>query len=342
MLLGQVLLMFIALWPARARASEHGNVLRLTLAAPAEESARLEAVTRELLEPLDVTLDVRRVASVDLAEVRQPPPPACFARVWITLFAGGAARLYLEHGPSDRLLVRDVPGDADNPELVREELGHILQAAVESLKAGEEVGQPRGEALQQIPPPAPSVVVPEPRRATPAPRPGGSRWHFGARYELRWAGDGARFEDGPGAAVVFTAGLGVEASGYYRRPLRVERGPVGARLETISLRALVTFEPLRSLRLGAGLGADFVHVTPSASLDQGFELTRPDVRKLAMGRVQATYGYRAWRSLELQLSAGTDLDPSRTRYVFRRGGSDVTVSVPSPLRPFVTLGVAIP
>ncbi len=338
------MLMLLALSPARARADERSSTLLLSIAAPSAESARLEAVARELLLPLGVQLELRRVPRIDVAELRRASAQAYFARVWIALSAAGSARLYLEHGASDRLLVRDVPGDANNPELVREELGHILQAAVEGLKAGEEVGEPRQEALQQVAPEARPAVAP--RAEPPAPPPVTSQrrpaLRFGVRYEARWLGDGARFEDGPGIVFALSAPLGFELSGYYRRPLKVTAEPVGARLETASLRALLVLELHRDLRLGAGIGADFVSVQARAGAEQSLQLANASWRKLAVGRLQATYGYRAWPFLELQISAGADVDVSDTRYVFQRREGDVTVLEPSPLRPYLSVGAALP
>lgn len=329
--------MLSALWTQRARAAERGSTLLLSVAAPTEESARLEAVAREVLQPLDVQLEVRRVPRVDVADLRRVSPEAYFARVWIALSAG-SARLYLEHGESDRLLVRDVPGDPNNPELVREELGHILQAAVEGLKAGEEVGEPRQTALAQVAPEPPAAAPrEEPKAAAPEPK-RRSPWRIGARYEARWLGDGARFEDGPGVQLALSGRLGAELGGYYRRPLRVAREPVGARLETISLRVLVTFEPWPWLAVGAGLGADLVRVTPLSAAEPSVELADAQWLKLALGRVQGTLRRRVGRYLELQLSAGVDVDASGVRYVFQRPAGDVTVLNPSPFRPFVSLG----
>jgi hypothetical protein len=341
-LLGRLLLMLIALAPSKARADEHRDMLLLTVAATAEESARLEAVTHELLAPLEVRVEIRRVPRIDLTELREPPARACLARAWIALLGTGSARLYLAPSASDRLLVRDVPGDAKNPELVREELGHILQAAVEGIKAGEEVGELRPEALQQAAPSAPPLVSRERPPAPPAARSRRPRLRVGARYELRFWGEGARFDDGPGLVVALAGRVGLELGGYYRRPLRVERAPVGARFEAISLRALFTLEPRDDLRLGVGLGADLAHVRPLASADQPSVLADASLRKLAMARLQATYGYRVARACELQLSAGADFDASGTRYVFQREAGELTVLRPARVRPFVSFGVAVP
>lgn len=339
--------MLIALAPAKALAEERRNTLLLSVAATAEEASRLEGVTRELLAPLAVQLELRRVPRVDISEMRRASASAYFARVWIALSAAGSARLFLEHGASDRLLVRDVPGNPDNPELLREELAHILLAAVEGLKAGEEVGEPRQEALQQVTPEAPPVAV---AREQPAASPAEPRHRLplgvGARYEARWLGEGARFEDGPGAVLQWTSPLGAELSGYYRRPLRVLAEPVGARLQTLTLRALVTLEAWRAarsrLRLGAGLGADFVRVRAVPGGAENLELAGASWLALALGRLQASYGYQAWPFLELQVSAGADVDVSDTSYVFYRPSGDVTVLDPAPVRPFLSLGATLP
>lgn len=326
--------------PLRAWADERSSTLLLSVAAPAAETTRLETVARELLTPLDVQLELRRVPRIDLAELRRASAEPYFARVWIAFSETGSARLYLEHGASDRLLVRDVPGDANNPELLREELGHILQTAVEGLKAGEEVGEPRQEVLKQVAPEEPPVVEsapPKPPASAPNRR---SLWQAGARYEARRLGDGARFEDGPGAVITLTSPLGFELAGYYRRPLTIDASPVGARLQTVALRALLTLQAWK-LRFGAGLGADFVRVNAVGGAADT-EITGPSWRKLALGRLQATYGFRVAAPVELQISAGTDLDVSDTRYVFSRSAGEVTVLEPSPIRPFLSVGALLP
>jgi hypothetical protein len=325
----------------------------LSVAAPAGETEAIEAVARELLARLDVPIEVRRVPRIDLAELRRALEPGerYFARVWITLSPAGHARLYLEHGASDRLLVREVAGDASNPELAREELGHILQTAVDGLKAGQEVGAPRSDALKDVPEEdaakaAAEPAAPEPpneARKQPAPS---QPLRFGLRYELSWLGDGAHFEDGPGAVFALALPVGFELCAFYRRPLNVEGTPVGVRLETLSLRALVTLQAWRGeragIRLGAGAGADFVHVRPLGKPEGNAELSDGAWLKLAIARLQASYARRAFSFLALELTAGVDLDVNDTRYVFQQGAGELRVLDPSPVRPFVSLGATVP
>jgi hypothetical protein len=348
--------MLFALIPGTAAAAERSRTLLLTVAAPAAEAERLEAVTREWLARLSMEVEMRRVDRIDVGEMRHAlrPEQQYFARVWIVLSEPGHARLYLEHGASDRVLVREVTGDANNPELVREELGHILQTAVEGLKAGEEVGAPRSDALKDV---AAEDAAVETRTETKAPartaepppviterkRPGPLR--FGPRYELSWFGDG-RFEDGPGAVFMIALTNGFELPGYYRRPLKVTGEPVGVRLQTLSLRGLVTIRVWSAersgIRLGAGGGADLVHVSPTGSPGGSMELSGASWQKLALGRLQGSYTHRAFSFMDLELSLGLDLDFNGTRYVYRRVSGEERVLDPVPVRPFLSLGATVP
>src|SRR5688500_6647961 len=161
----------------QAQTATPSERILLTVAAPADEAGQLEAVARELLARLQVQLELRRVPRLDLGEIRRRAAPgqAYFARVWIAFGPSGRARLYLAHAERDRVLVRQVAADSNNPELVREELGHILQDTIEGLKAGEEIGAPRDEALQQVEAEdasASAAPAPEPeRRPTPVATP---------------------------------------------------------------------------------------------------------------------------------------------------------------------------
>jgi hypothetical protein len=346
----------LALAPAMAAASERSNTLLLTVAAPAAEAERLEAVTRELLGRLSMQVEMRRVERIDVREMRQAlgPEREYFARVWIALLQPDRAWLYLEHGASDRVLLREVTGDANNPELMREELGHILQTAVEGLKAGEEIGAPRSDALKQVAAENTAVDVPaqmpEPKRAAePATAAAEQKrtgaLHFGPRYELSWLGDG-RFEDGPGAVFQSELPVGLELSAYYRRPLEVVGEPVGVRLQTLSLRGLLTIQVWSAersgIRLGAGGGADLVHVSPVAEPARTAQLSSASWRKLALARLQGSYARRVLSFMDVEFSLGLDLDFNGTRYVFQRASGEQRVLDPSTVRPFLSLGAAVP
>jgi hypothetical protein len=348
-----MVLALFALRAAPAQGAERSNTLLLTVAAPASEAERLEAVVRELLGRLDMQVEMRRVERIDVSEIRRALGPAqqYFARVWIAFSSSGRARLYLEHGASDRVLVREVEGDASNPELLREELGHILQTAVEGLKAGEEIGAPRSDALKEVEAEttprvaAPAPPDPEPDQGVePEQRESPGALRFGPRYEISWLGDG-HFEDGPGAVFGVARPVGFELAGYFRRPLEVEDAPVGVRLQTLSARGLVTLELWQEatsrIRLGAGMGADFVRVSPVAE-EGTLELAEPAWLTLAMARAQASYAHRIFGFMELEVALGVDVDLSDTSYVVQQSSGDVTVLAPWPVRPLLSLGATVP
>jgi len=352
-----LLMLLLFSGPARAQVESHGSVVLLTVAAPPDDAEKLEAVASELLERLQMQIELRRVERVDVGEVRQPlrGGPAYFARVWIAFAKSGRARLYLEHAARDRVLVRDVEADGHNPELVREELGHILQTAIEGLKAGEEIGAPRREALKEAgedetPPVAPK---PAPAKREPAAKPVASRsrsWRFGPRYELVWLGDGSRFEDGPGAVFgallpTTTRAWGLELGGFFRRPLKIDALPVGARLQSLALDALVTFEIWRGaralFRLGAGAEADLVRLSPFAAAGQDVQLAKSHWLKVALGRVALSYAHDVGNFMDIEVTVGAELDPGRTRYVFEQNGGATDVLSPWPVRPLLSLGVTV-
>jgi hypothetical protein len=331
----------------------------ISVAAPSAEAERLEAVARELLERLAMQVELRRVERVDVGEIRRRAVgQTYFARVWIAFAQSGRARLYLEHSARDRVLVRDVAADSGNPELVREELGHILQAALEGLQAGEEIGAPREDALQQVEQEeAPSrATAPPTSELTPAadaPEPPLPRrrkvLRFGPRYEAVWLGDGARFEDGPGAVLGLTAPrrrFGVELGGYYRRPLTIDASPVGARLQTLALRAALGVDAWRGerglLRLTAGGGTDWVRVSPRARAGSDVEVAASSWLKLLLGRVAVTYAHELASFADVELTLGVDLDPGGTHYVFRGSAGESKVLEPWPVRPLISLGGAVP
>lgn len=341
----------------RAQTAAPGERILLTVAAPADEARQLEAVARELLARLEVQLELRRVARVDLREIRRRAAPghAYLARVWIAFAQSGRARLYLEHAESDRILVRDVAADSNNPELVREELGHILQATIEGLLAGEEIGAPRDEALQQVEAQdAGTTAAAPPANEKPAEPVGPPPQHrqalrFGPRYEAVWLGDASAFEDGPGAVFGWIkprSRLGFELSGYYRRPLELDADPVGARLQTLAMRALVTFDVWRGqhsvLRLTAGPGADLVRVSPQARPGSNIGLAQSSWLKLAMGRVGVSYEHQLASFVAVELNLGVDIDPAQTRYIYRRSDGDAAVLEPWPVRPLLSLGATVP
>jgi hypothetical protein len=247
-----------------------------------------------------------------------------------------------------------VNADAHNPELVREELGLILQSALEGLKAGEPIGAPRREALRDAgddAAPARAAQAPTPVPVAAAPPVQRSRaWRFGPRYELVWLGDDARLEDGPGAVLGFAAPgsrrFGLELGGYFRRPLRLDARPIGARLQSWALVLLLSFEAWHGssarFRFALGAQADLVRVRPVAASGESVVLEQSRWLQVALGRLALTYAHDLGSKMDLELSLGAELDPSGTRYVIQGNQGELPVLTPWPVRPLAALGVTVP
>jgi hypothetical protein len=351
-----VAFMLLCQLPRPASAAESGGVVLLTVAAHQEQASELEAVAQELLERLGLQIELRRVQRVQLTELRKPATHGSpyVARVWIAL-ARGRARLYLEHTARDRLLVREIKSEAHNPELLREELGHILQTALEGLIAGEEIGAPRGEALAEVEPETEPPTRSSGERPPRPPEPVGEanpparRFRFGPRYEAVFLGDRGKLVDGPGAALGLALPaaprFGLELAGTYRRPIRVERDQIGARLHSFGAALYLTFEPWQSarstLRLALGGGADVVKVSPFSTTTT-VELTPSAWRRLAIARAACAYTRQVSSFLHLELLAGFELDASGTRYVLSTPSGERDVLGPWAVRPFLSLGAMVP
>jgi hypothetical protein len=137
----------------------------LVVAAEPGETAEFEKVAIELLGRLPVTVRVVRVTRIDVQEIARPVPAASayLARIFVDLREPKRATLWFVDSSHDRILVRQLERALGSEELVREELGHILETSTEGLLSGAEIGLPRAEVV-------PMLQVP-PKNETPAPPP---------------------------------------------------------------------------------------------------------------------------------------------------------------------------
>jgi hypothetical protein len=140
--------------------------------------------------------------------------------------------------------------------------------------------------------------------------------------------------------------LGIELGGFFRRPVKVEATPVGARLQSLAFTALFTFDAWRGghalLRLAAGAEANLVRVSAFASAGQSVELAKSHWLRFALGRLAVSYAHDLGGLMDVEASLGAELDPSGTRYVFQSAQGEARVLSPWPLRPLLSLGVTVP
>lgn len=340
--------------------------VHLQVAADADESRALADVIRELVQRLPAELVLDPSVDDELVD----PAARYVARITIDMRVADYALLFVHDPASDRVLIKRVERRG-NPELVREEIGHIVQSAVEALLAGQTLGVPREEALQALrehgppaaegEPPAPATPVEGDKRTPPAPQPepaSTTRSHGAERafevsggpfYEVAALGHEPGVVHGPGLALALRAplGLGALLSAQYRLPLEVDADPIGLRSEALALRALAAFHVALSaraaLRFGLGAGADIARLTPELAASGDARTTEPRTLALAVARALVAIDLRVTPFLSAWLALAADLDLDRSQYVLvDAGGEEHTVAEPWRVRPALAIGAALP
>lgn len=322
--------------------------------------AALTAVLRERLEEADGTTVFASAERVDPSVVVTPGAARddVLARLWIDATAEARVTVYIVDGTWEHVLVRLVPR-RENPEIVYEEIGHIVAGAVAALRSGERIGIGRDAAREELrasgalasegppafaPPPAPEPS-PSP---SPAPAP--------SRPEARAGLYGAVLLVGPGGATFFAPGgslslvatrgrshYGITATAEYWLPTRVGTSS-SVRLEGGAVNALGGFARSlgRSDELGihAGAGIAVMHASidrpaTTVELEQPRNTVVVDVRALA----------RYTRDLGIArvfLGVGVDVPTRRTRYVVVTDAGPRVLFDAWSVRPLALLGVETP
>jgi hypothetical protein len=325
---------------------------------PEEEAVATEQVMRELLGRLAVEAHVERSDGFDLRVVvtpRDEPDDALVARVWIDLRSGERAVMYLVDRSWREVLVREVPLREASDEVAREQLGHIVQAAIETLLAGGSVGRPREEVSASLgiavpaPVPPPPPAPPRPPPPAPPPEPEPTAWIGGiaAHWELQGYSDVVPVAHGPGlrGELSIASGAwrpGVSLGMQYRLPIVTSDRPIDARLDTLALRLRghvgYVLAPSVLLVPALGAGVDLVHLepvarNPSAALEE--------TRWTGVVFLCAGLGAR-WYVLEplaLEIGAGLDVSVVDSLYSIERSSGREVVLDPWTVRPTGWLGV---
>jgi hypothetical protein len=325
------------------------NVLLVTAGDDAEARA-LSLVARDLLRRLDVGLEDRRAPAIDPRAIVERPatfPPA-LARAWIDLAPDDHATLYLVDEAWERVLVRRVARDPAHLEVAREELGHILETAVEAMLAGARLGVERqtlAPKLDTRADDAPTEDVAKPARtlkATARPTIHDAppvRLHAGVFEQIvafssevpvvHALGISAALEsDGPLHPAAWL-GLG------YRWPTWAHGRSIGVKLQAVELRLLgrLSLWSRGPWRIDAALGpgVDLTFVSPVAER-AGVALTRPSTDASFMVR-----GALSARWSALSLSFVMDVDTTLRDYAFDQDGRPVVVLAPFRARPGLVL-----
>lgn len=312
----------------------------------------LEAVVRELVGRLGVRVQLSQSTKLDLHDVVTPrsEPEPVLAHVWLDVSRAGRATLYLSDERWTYVLVREVPRSARGDEVAREALGHILEASVEALLAGEHVGVAREEArrslgLETTPPPAP------PRPPAPPPAPSAFGLSATVGYEAQAHAPDAAIVHGPvlGARVAspYASGrLGGWTTVQYRWPTVIDGGPVGARLEALCPRVGASFDVLSGARtrlwLDLGGGVDLTWVEPRRAAAQDVVPGAERMVLVPQLRTAIGLGLVLVKGLAVFAELAIETDPTQTRFVLDDAGAHRDVLAPHAVRPSLQLSLAAP
>jgi hypothetical protein len=320
----------------------------LVIAAEPREAEQLRQVAAELLGRLSVSIRTEPVDRLDVEDLARslPPPAGYLARVYIDLRDPNRATLWLVDPVHDRILMRQLDRVPSGDELLREELGHILETSTEGLLSGVEIGLPRASVLPLV-----KATESAPPQAAPSRSTAKPLLQLALLYEVEGLSSQAPLTHGPEVSAYLAipprhGAFGVWLTGQYRFPVHVEADLVGARIEGGALRAMLTFDWLRAsrvtLRGALGGGADVLRLNPE-SLGQG-GVALADARLLAFAMVRAALGFefRVSPVVSLWSRVAVDLDASGTRYVFEGRDGERLVLNPWMLRPAFALGAGFP
>lgn len=330
---------------------------------PAGASA-VEGILRERLASPGLDASFLAVDSVDPATVVAATGARDdeLARLWIDMRAPERITLYLVDGKRERVLVRHFTHH-DNPEVAREELGHVVELALIALRAGERIGIGREAArVELLPEPVPSSSPPSP---PPPPPPADSvqphrpevaartRLRVGAFYEAQAYAGGPEVWSGPGAVAELRRsramrrlGYGAMLAGQYRLPARADAARASAmRFEGGAVHALAVGSLALSrpgeLTLGIGGGVDLLHAEGRTDGPSEVRFAEGSLRVLPTLRALVRYEH-AVPSLRLFAGAGLDVPLESARYLLARPGEQVVLFEAWNARPFLLLGLETP
>jgi hypothetical protein len=340
---------------AEGSATDPSRHVEVVTAGRAEEAQPLESVLRELLARLDVNASFARASEIDARDRlgRRTEAAVAVAHVWIDLRRPDAVLLYIADRGLDRVLVRRVPTGKGIDEVAREELAYIVQATVDALLQGGQIGvavertgigpaEPRREA-----PPAPPPLEGPPPATVDAPS--NHVFAVGVGYEAQaWTSSQVPLH-GPVVSLALALGVGearpgVVLSGQWRFPVTIERDPIGLRLDEEAIRLAATLDIALgrhwAFRWLGGGGVDIVHVVPIAFAPKTATLDSPRISVSPVARAAAFLSFEFAAGKRATLGAASELDLVDTRYFIDRGSLSDTVLRPWRVRPAAVLEIS--
>lgn len=340
------------------------SLVVIELAGEPANVAAVEDILRERVGPtgLEVSFtsveEVDPVAVVSSATGREDE----LAHVWIDLRSRERITFYLLDGKRERVLVRHFVR-YENPEVAREELGHVVELALVALRAGESIGVGRDVARAELapaaepPPPAPAAAPAPPPREAPLPLPPQAvpvtRLRMGAFYEVEAYAGGPEVWSGPGLVGEVRRtlprsklGYGALVSGQYRLPSSADVAAstsmrfTGGAMHLLAVGSVALSRPAE-LALGIGGGLNLLHVEARGERSSEVRFAEGSTRVLPTLRAMVRYEH-AVPSLRLFAGIGLDVPLDSARYLLARPGETVVLFEAWSARPFVLAGIQTP
>ena len=354
---------------APAPATPSRRVVEVLVAGGGTDAASLDDTVRELLGRLTLVMESQSVGRIDAddASFRSTARPSLLARVGIDLRAHDVAVITIVDGRTGDVTTRRSVRRDGSPAVVREEVAHVVQAAVDPMLLAE---RDRAAAAPPAPPPppppapAPAEPIAEPAPAPPPPAPASdaapARDRMAASSEGRAplaldlstmagagsfaSGAGAVARAGGGAALVWRRGVrpSIGLAAQYVFPFETGSDVALAHVGVASFRGVVGLEVYGSstfaLDLGAGGGVDLLQVEPRSNALPADRLGPPTSRVDPIATATITGHLAIGAGTALSLMIAGDVDLASRHWVVDGAGLPTDAFAPSRVRPLAMIG----
>jgi hypothetical protein len=345
------------------------RVVEVLVAGGGTDAASLDDTVRELLGRLTLVMESQAVGHIDAddATFRSTARPSLLARVGIDLRAHDIAVITIVDGRSGEVTVRRSIRRDGPAAVVREEVAHVVQAAVDPMLLAE---RDRAAAAPPPAPPPPAASPAPPPVAAPAPvapplvaaldasptrdrAAGAQEGHAPLALDLSTmagagtfaSGAGAVARAGGGAALVWRRGVrpSIGLGAQYVFPFETGSDLALAHVGVASFRGLAGLELYGSstfaIDLGAGGGIDLLQVDPRSNALPADRLGAPTGRVDPIATASVTGHLAIGAGTALSLMFATDVDLASRHWVVEGGGGEPTDAfAPSRVRPLAMIG----
>ncbi len=350
------------------------RVVEVLVAGGGSDAASLDDTVRELLGRLTLVMESQSVGHIDADDpgFRSTARPSLLARVGIDLRARDVAVITIVDGRTGDVTMRRSVRRDGSPAVVREEVAHVVQAAVDPMLLAE-----RDRAAAPPPPPPPPAPSPAPASppppaqpiAEPAPAPspaapasdgspgrdrvaGSPEGRAPLALDLSTmagagsfaSGAGAVARAGGGAALVWRHGVrpSVGIAAHYVFPFETGSDVALAHVGVASFRGAFGLELYGSstfaIDAGAGGGVDLLQVEPRSNALPADRLGAPTGRVDPIATASITGHLAIGAGTALSLMLASDVDLASRHWVVAGGSAPVDAFAPSRVRPLAMIG----